>query len=58
MKFVFNWKTTAAGAILIGAAVLHQVFGVNIPGFNMDIGAAIAAGLGLITASDAGNSQS
>lgn len=47
-----NWKTSAAGAlvILLGAA---ELAGVHVPGFSMDPGAAFAAGLGLLLASDA-----
>lgn len=47
-----NWKTTAAGLLLIGEGVAHTFFGVNIPGFSMDLGAALTAGIGLILAKD------
>lgn len=53
-----NWRTSLGGAILIAIAALHQFFGVNVPGFSMDVGAALTAGLALILAQDAGKSAS
>ena len=47
-----NWKTTVAGIVVIVLGGLHYV-GVNVPGFTMDIGPAITAGIGLILAGDA-----
>lgn len=53
MNFIGHWKTTVAGVILIGAAVCHSFFGIDIPGFTMDLGTSITMGLGLIVATDA-----
>jgi hypothetical protein len=53
MNALLNWKTTLAGVVLVLAAALHTFFGVNIPGFTMDLGTAITAGIGLIVAGDA-----
>ncbi len=47
-----NWKTSTAGAVVIALGVMHY-FGVTVPGFTMDIGPAITAGIGLIFAHDA-----
>ncbi len=51
-KLLINWKTSAAGAVVIGLGVL-ELFGVHVPGFTMDPGAALATGLGLLVAKDA-----
>lgn len=48
-----NWKTSASGAVLIALGVL-ELFGVSIPGFTMDPGAAFAAGLMGLLAGDGG----
>lgn len=48
-----NWKTSVAGLVIIAVGALHQLFGVDVPGFNLDLGSAITAGLGLIFARDA-----
>lgn len=58
MSILTNWKTSLGGVILIIVAILHQFLGINVPGFTMDIGAALAAGLALIFAGDAGKPQS
>ena len=48
-----NWKTTAAGLIILAAAVLHSL-GVDVPGFSgLDLGQAIIIAAGLILAHDA-----
>jgi multidrug efflux pump subunit AcrB len=47
-----NWKTTLAGAVIIGEAALHTFAGVNIPGFSMDLSTALTVGIGLIVAGD------
>jgi hypothetical protein len=49
-----NWKTSAAGALVILLGVA-ELFGIHIPGFAMDPGAAFAAGSGLLMAGDAGS---
>jgi hypothetical protein len=49
-----NWQTSTSGAILIAIGVLGAAFGVVIPGFTMDAGPAIAAGIGLLLAKDGG----
>jgi hypothetical protein len=53
-SILVNWKTSLAGAVLIIIGVLGIVAGVHIPGFDMQPGAAIAAGIGLLMAKDAG----
>ena len=55
---LINWRTSLGGIILIAVAALHQFFGVNVPGFSMDLGAALTAGLALLLAQDAGKSLS
>ena len=52
MNFLTNWKTSAGGFILILMGALSTFVGVKIPGFNMDFGSALAAGLALIMAKD------
>jgi hypothetical protein len=52
MSFLTNWKTSAGGLILIVMGALHTFLGINIPGFGMDFGSAMAAGLALIFAKD------
>lgn len=47
-----NWKSSAAGLVLVMVGVMSAVLHVTIPGFTMDPGAAIAAGLGLLVAKD------
>lgn len=47
-----NWKTTLAGVIVIALGAAHTM-GINVPGFTMDLGPALTAGIGLIFASDA-----
>jgi hypothetical protein len=49
---VRNWRTSAGGAVLIAIALLHMIFGVDVPGFTMEPGAAIAAGIALLMAQD------
>ena len=46
-----NWKTSLGGVALIAAGALHA-FGVDIPGFTMDLGTALTAGISLILAQD------
>jgi len=50
---MINWKTSIAGLVLIAVGALELGLGIHIPGFNMDAGAAMAAGLGLLMAKDA-----
>jgi len=50
---MINWKTSIAGLVLIGVGALEMGLGIHIPGFSMDPGAALAAGLGLLMAKDA-----
>lgn len=47
-----NWRTTAPGVALIGIGLFESLTGLHIPGFTMDAGPAIAAGIGLIMARD------
>ena len=51
-SIISNWKTSVAGIVLIGVGALSLALGIHIPGFSMDPGAAIAAGLGLLMAKD------
>lgn len=54
-NLLLNWRTTAAGVLLIVLAVLSMA-GVAIPGFTMPaggIGTAIVMGVGLILSGDA-----
>lgn len=48
-----NWKTGVAGLVLIVVGLLEGMLGVHIPGFSMDAGAALAAGIGLLMSKDA-----
>jgi hypothetical protein len=48
-----NWRTSAGGAVLCAVALLHILFGVDVPGFTMEPGAAIALGISLLMAKDA-----
>jgi hypothetical protein len=53
MSALINWKTTVMGlAVLVCGVVLPQ-FGIQVPGFSMDLGAALATAFGLIFAKDA-----
>jgi hypothetical protein len=52
-SMMVNWKTSVAGLVLIAVGALGVGFGVHVPGFAMEPGAAIAAGLGLLMAKDA-----
>lgn len=49
---VTNWKTSVTGLILIALGLFENVTGIHIPGFSMDSGPAIAAGIGLLLAKD------
>lgn len=49
---VINWKTSVTGTALLLLGVSQAVFGISIPGFTMDPGAAIVMGLGLLNAKD------
>lgn len=51
-SILLNWKTSLVGAILIVVGVLGSILDIHIPGFDMDSGAAITMGLGLILAKD------
>jgi hypothetical protein len=51
--FLSNWKTSIAGIVLIAIGLLEGILGIHIPGFSMDAGAALAAGIGLLMAKDA-----
>jgi hypothetical protein len=48
-----NWKTSIGGAVLLAVGILGAAFGVTVPGFAMDPGPAIAAGISLLLAKDA-----
>lgn len=52
-QMLTNWRSSAGGAVLIAIAVLHLALGVDVPGFTMDPGAAIAAGIALLMSKDA-----
>jgi hypothetical protein len=52
-RYLENWKTTLPGLILVSIGLLESMTGVHIPGFNMDAGAALTAGLAAILAKDA-----
>ena len=47
-----NWKTTLTGVLIIGLGALNTFVGIHIPGFNLDFGAALAAGAGMLLAKD------
>jgi hypothetical protein len=49
---LLNWRTSAGGGVLIAIGLLHLLFDVDVPGFTMDPGAAIAAGVALLMAKD------
>jgi len=49
-----NWKTSTGGAVLLAVGVLGAAFGITIPGFAIDPGPAIATGIALLMAKDAG----
>lgn len=49
-----NWRTSAGGVILIAIGVAELVAGVHVPGFTMEPGAALAAGISLLMAKDGG----
>ncbi len=57
MQILTNWRTSAGGAVLIGIGLLGLVANVHIPGFSMDPGVAIAAGVSLLLAKDAGATE-
>lgn len=51
---VANYKTTIAGAALIGIGALNTFFGIQIPGAEaITFAAALPGGIGLIVAQDA-----
>ena len=50
--FLTSWKTTAGGVATIALGALTTFVGVKIPGFNMDFGSALIAGMALIAAKD------
>ena len=50
--YLANWKTTAAGVVLIVGA-LAEIAGVHIPGLAGTPDSLLVAGLGLIFAKDA-----
>lgn len=47
-----NWKTSLGGLVLIVIGALSTFVGVKVPGFNMDFGSALAAGIALMMAKD------
>lgn len=51
----FNWRTSAAGGILIAIGALNTFLGVHVPGLEIGIGPALASGIGLLFAGDAAN---
>lgn len=51
-NFISSWKTSIVGVVLLLIAGL-KVAGVEIPGFNTDVGTMIAAGLAALFAKDA-----
>lgn len=54
VDLIANWKTSIAGLVLIAVGLLEGGLGMHIPGFSMDAGAALATGIGLLMAKDAG----
>lgn len=52
MFLLTNWKTTLTGVLIVVLAALHTFLGINVPGFNLDIGASIVLALGLFNAKD------
>lgn len=48
-----NWKTGAAGLIIIILGAFGSFFGIHVPGFSMDFGTALTTGIALILAKDA-----
>jgi hypothetical protein len=48
-----NWKTTAAGVIVIALGAAHTFLGIDIPGLALDFLSALPIGAGLILAKDA-----
>ncbi len=47
-----NWKTSAAGLIIVLLGALSTFVGIKIPGFTMDFSNALLVGIGLIMAKD------
>lgn len=52
-SMLVNWRTSIAGLVLIVVGALSALLNVHVPGFSMDAGAAITAGIGLLLAHDA-----
>jgi hypothetical protein len=53
MNFIVtNWKTSAAGLIVILLGALGTFAGIKVPGFDLEFLAALTAGIGLILAKD------
>jgi len=48
-----NWKTSVGGLLIILLGALGTFLGIKVPGFNMDFGSALTAGIALIFAKDA-----
>lgn len=52
MHAVKNWQTSAVGVAVLLLGVVGPMFGIQIPGFSMEPGTAIATAIGLIVAGD------
>jgi hypothetical protein len=52
-SIMMNWKTSLPGIVLVLIGLLEGATGIHIPGFSMDAGAALAAGIGLLMSKDA-----
>jgi hypothetical protein len=48
-----NWRTTAAGLIVVALGAAKTFLGIDVPGFSLDFIAALPVGVGLILAKDA-----
>lgn len=53
MHAVKNWQTTAVGVAVLLVGVVLPAFGIHIPGFTMEPGAAMATAMTAILAGDA-----
>ena len=48
-----NWKTSFGGLVLVGVALVETLMKVDVPGFDMGLGAALTAFIALLFAKDA-----
>lgn len=53
MPFFSNWKTTGIAGLVIGLTIVEKGLGIDIPGFEIDVGTALAVSAGLFFAGDA-----